>query len=188
MELVVEPQGVGRYSAGKRRADQLHQVSATALLSQVQHPAHGPSGPRLGLDRPLRREGAEKQSPHPGVQRRVDLAEEALVVGNDDSCRAEPLGGGEPLGVTEGGLDLGMPGDEDEPFRRSGDRRLGPHAPHQVPHVLGLGWVERVEGVGVVGLLAHGGSPGRRRGGVQEPMSSANSGVCIVRPPSTLTT
>ena len=143
--LLGDPQGLGRDGHGQHRAETGHEVATARGLDPVEEPVGEPPRERLDLGGRARRERPVQQPAHPRVQRRVDLAEEALLVRHDDTRAPEALGGGKPAGVLEGRRGVRVARGVDEALHRARHRALRAQPFHQRPHVLGLGRVERVE-------------------------------------------
>jgi hypothetical protein len=79
------------------------------------------------------------------VRRRIDLAEEALLVGHHHARAPESLARRERPRVAEHLLHVGVACDVDEARDRPRDRRLAPHRGEHGPHLLRLARVERIE-------------------------------------------
>ena len=87
MELVGDAEGVGGDRPGQRDGDGLHQVTAAGGDERIEPTAHVDSGPRFVCRRRRRGEALAQDPADLRVKRRIHLAEEALLDGDDDSGR-----------------------------------------------------------------------------------------------------
>ena len=143
--LLGDPERLGRHRDREAGAEPGHQIAATVAFDGVEQPVGQAFGKGLDLRGRAGREGAVQEAPHPRVQGRVDLAEEALLLGHDDARAPKALGRREAAGVLERGRGVGVARGVDEALHRPRHRALGAQPLHETPHVLGLVRVERIE-------------------------------------------
>src|SRR4029453_9852229 len=150
----------------------------------------------LGLLLETGPEGLQHQHAQPHVRGRVDLAEEALLLGHHHARRAEAVAGGVVHVVAEHRLHVRVTRYEHEAGQRPRDWRLAPHLGPALPHVLGLAGVEGVERPAAIDggrqglfpslapLAARPEEPGSPP--LAASRNSPNAGGCASSPPSPL--
>ena len=148
--LVRDPELVRGDRSGQRDRQLRHEIAAARVAQRAEPAADARARPRLGSLGRRGREALQQQAADARVQRRVDLAEEALVVGHRDARRAHVTDRRERLRIAEALGGVVVLRGEHQVGRRTAHRALVAQSREERP-VLRLRLIHDVERQVVVG-------------------------------------